>query len=79
VRTELSCAASTARRRTSARRAALCSAIVCEANRASEVIARVRALLSKTETGRQHVDINEAIDEGLALIRGELRKTRVRH
>jgi signal transduction histidine kinase len=47
--------------------------IIRDANRASDVIKRVRALLSKDEPEYAAFDINEAIREVLALLRGTLR------
>jgi C4-dicarboxylate-specific signal transduction histidine kinase len=50
---------------------------VCEANRASEVIARVRALLKKEPPKMERVDVNEVIREVLALAGTEIAKSRV--
>lgn len=47
--------------------------IIRDANRASDVIKRVRALLTKDEPEYAAFDINEAIWEVLALLRGTLR------
>jgi C4-dicarboxylate-specific signal transduction histidine kinase len=47
--------------------------IIRDANRASDVIKRVRALLTKDEPEYAALDINEAIQEVLALLRGTLR------
>lgn len=51
--------------------------IVKEANRASEVIGRVRALARKTPPRKERADINEMLLEVTALARGELRRNRV--
>lgn len=53
-----------------AREAAGC--IVDDANRAAEVIARVRALLNKEGPKRQPVDINRTVQDVLALTRGAM-------
>jgi PAS domain S-box-containing protein len=45
---------------------------VREANRASDVIVRVRALLRKASPQMEQVDVNEVIREVLALVRSEL-------
>ena len=45
--------------------------------RAAEVITRVRALLKKTTTPRDRVNINEIILDVLALVAGELEKNRI--
>jgi PAS domain S-box-containing protein len=46
--------------------------ITTEANRASEVIRRVRALAKKTDLEKVPVDLNEVGREVIALVRGEL-------
>ncbi len=51
--------------------------MVKDADRASEVIARVRALTRKTPGRREPLDVNEAIAEVVALIRSEAQKRRV--
>jgi C4-dicarboxylate-specific signal transduction histidine kinase len=51
--------------------------IVKEANRASQVIARIRALASKTPPRKDRSDINDVLLETIALARGELRRHRV--
>jgi C4-dicarboxylate-specific signal transduction histidine kinase len=53
-----------------AREAAGC--IVEDANRAADVIARVRALLNKEGPKRQPVDINRLVQDVLALMRGAI-------
>lgn len=53
------------------------SRIIRDANRASDVIARVRTLLQKTGTEMERLDINEAIHEVIALTQGEVRKNGV--
>ena len=50
---------------------------VREANRASEVIARIRALLKKETPQMQRLDVNEVIREVLALARNEIAIGRV--
>ncbi|MGA9770662.1 MAG: PAS domain S-box protein [Blastocatellia bacterium] len=51
--------------------------IVREANRASEVIARIRALARKSPPRRDRVVINEVLLEVIALARGEVRRNHV--
>jgi PAS domain S-box-containing protein len=51
--------------------------IIKEANRASEVIGRIRALARKTPPRKDRVDINDVLLEVIALARGELRRNRV--
>jgi C4-dicarboxylate-specific signal transduction histidine kinase len=53
-----------------AREAAGC--IVEDANRAAEVIARVRALLNKEGPKRQAIDVNRTVEDVLALTRGSI-------
>src|SRR5229473_343046 len=48
-----------------------------DGNRASEVIARLRALFSNKRTVAESVDLNEATQEVIALLRSELRSNRV--
>jgi signal transduction histidine kinase len=48
--------------------------IIRDGTRASEIIARIRALAKKTSTPTERVDLNEAIREVLALSHGEARK-----
>ena len=48
--------------------------IVRDANRAAEVISRIRALLAKGEPLRERVTINEVIREIVPLVQGELRR-----
>jgi signal transduction histidine kinase len=48
--------------------------IIRDGTRASEIIARIRALAKKTSTPTERVDLNEAIREVLALSQGEARK-----
>jgi PAS domain S-box-containing protein len=48
-----------------------------DARRASEIIARIRALMNKTPVERVLLDINEAIRDVLKLTQGELRKHRI--
>jgi PAS domain S-box-containing protein len=51
--------------------------IIRDGNRASDVIARIRALLRKAATEKERLDLNEAIQEAIALAQGELRKNGV--
>lgn len=51
--------------------------IVTDATRASAVIARIRAFIRKAPAGKNRLDINEVIQEVLALIGHELRENRV--
>jgi PAS domain S-box-containing protein len=51
--------------------------IVTDGTRASAVIARIRAFIKKTPTERKHLDINDVIQEVLALARRELSDNRV--
>jgi PAS domain S-box-containing protein len=45
--------------------------IIRDGNRAGEVIARIRALLRKTDTGKARLDINQTVREVVALTRNE--------
>ena len=47
--------------------------IVKDANRASDIIARVRALTKSAPRQKEQIDINEVIVETIALIEGEIR------
>jgi PAS domain S-box-containing protein len=51
--------------------------IVRDANRAAEVVAKVRALTRKTPTRRDRLDVNETIGQVVTLTRTEARKSRV--
>ena len=51
-------------------------AIARDGRRASEVIARIRALARRTTTEKQPLDINEVIREVVVLAEGEARRTR---
>jgi signal transduction histidine kinase len=51
--------------------------IVRDATRAGEVIARIRALTRKADTEKERLDLNQTIEEVVALVHGELRKNRV--
>jgi C4-dicarboxylate-specific signal transduction histidine kinase len=51
--------------------------IIRDGNRASEVIARIRALSRKTGTEKEQLDLNEAIQEIVTLTQGELRRNGV--
>ncbi len=51
--------------------------IVRDGHRASEVIGRVRALFKKSATDKARLDINDLVQESVALVRGELRRNRV--
>jgi C4-dicarboxylate-specific signal transduction histidine kinase len=48
-----------------------------DARRASEIIARIKALMNKTPVERVPLDINDAIGDVLKLTQGELRKHRI--
>ena len=50
------------------------SAIVDDANRAGDIIKRIRALVQKAETQKVRLDINDAIREVVALAEGEARR-----
>jgi PAS domain S-box-containing protein len=51
--------------------------IIEDSNRAAEVIRRVRALATKTDTQKAPLDINHAVNEAIALVRRELLSHRV--
>ena len=51
--------------------------IVRDGKRAGDVIARIRALATKSATAKERLDMNEAIREVMALAGDELRKNRV--
>ena len=51
--------------------------IVRDGKRAGDVIARIRALATKTATDKERLDMNEAIREVVAFVQGEVRKNRV--
>lgn len=51
--------------------------IVKDADRAGEVIGRVRRLVARASPSRDRIDIVEAITEALALIRNEIRKNHI--
>ena len=51
--------------------------IVSDGSRASAVLARIRAFIKKTPAVKQVVDINEVIQEVLALVGHEFRKNRI--
>jgi PAS domain S-box-containing protein len=51
--------------------------VVRDGKRAGEVVAQIRALCRKSGTKRQRMDMNEAIEEILALAQGEVRTKRV--
>ena len=53
-------------------------AIARDGRRASDVIARIRALARRTATEKEHLDINEVIREVVALAEAEARRTRAR-
>jgi C4-dicarboxylate-specific signal transduction histidine kinase len=48
-----------------------------DANRASDVIRRIRTLVQKTELEKIRLDINDLIQEVVALLRGEVRKNEI--
>jgi signal transduction histidine kinase len=51
--------------------------ILRDGSRASDVISRIRALVSKTVTEKSRLDVNDAIQEVVALAQGEVRRNRV--
>src|SRR4029077_20325474 len=51
--------------------------VVKDANRAADVIAKVRALTRKSPARKDWVDINETIGEVITLTRAEAQKSRV--
>jgi len=51
--------------------------IIRDGNRASDVIAKIRALLRKTSTEKEPVDMNETIREVVALAQGEVQRNGV--
>jgi PAS domain S-box-containing protein len=51
--------------------------IMRDGNRASDVISRIRALVSKTDTEKSRLDVNDAIQEVAALAQGEVRRNSV--
>jgi PAS domain S-box-containing protein len=51
--------------------------IVRDGHRASEVVGRVRALFRKAATAKERLDINDLIQDVLALVPGELRRNHV--
>jgi PAS domain S-box-containing protein len=51
--------------------------IIRDGNRASAVIARIRALLTKTIVEKEPLDVNEAIEDIMALAQGEVRRNGV--
>jgi C4-dicarboxylate-specific signal transduction histidine kinase len=53
------------------------SRAVEQANRAGEIVSRIRALSKKTAPQRLPVNLNEAIEDSLALIERELAKNRI--
>lgn len=53
-------------------------AIARDGRRASDVIARIRALARRTATEKEPLDINEVIREVVTLAEGEVRRTRAR-
>jgi NO-binding membrane sensor protein with MHYT domain/nitrogen-specific signal transduction histidine kinase len=52
--------------------------VIRDGNRAGEVIARLRALMQKTETQKEQLDINEAIQEIVLLTQNETARKGVR-
>jgi C4-dicarboxylate-specific signal transduction histidine kinase len=51
--------------------------VVNETYRAGEIIGRIRDQIKKAPARKEEVDVNSAIDEVVALVRGELLKNRV--
>ena len=54
------------------------SRIVRDGKRAGDVVARIRALATKSSTAKERLDMNEAIQEVVALARDEVRRNRVK-
>jgi signal transduction histidine kinase len=52
--------------------------IIRDGNRASEVVGRVRSLANKTDIQKQRMDLNDAVQEVVALAQGEVRRNGVR-
>jgi two-component system, LuxR family, sensor kinase FixL len=50
------------------------SRIIRDGNRASDIITRIRALVRKTDTEKDRLDINDAIQDVAALAQGEVRR-----
>jgi len=53
------------------------SAMIGDANRASEIIAGIRALAKKAPTAKEPLDINEVIQEVLTITQHELQRHRI--
>jgi signal transduction histidine kinase len=53
------------------------SRIIRDGNRAGEVITRTRALLKKTPTQKSALDINEIVQETIALAKSEVQKNQI--
>jgi C4-dicarboxylate-specific signal transduction histidine kinase len=51
--------------------------IIRDGNRASEVVGRIRALAKKAATAKQRMDLNDAVQEVIALAEGEMRRNGV--
>jgi PAS domain S-box-containing protein len=51
--------------------------VIRDGNRASEVIARIRALSRKTDIQKERLDLNEAIQEVVVLAQGQVRRNKV--
>jgi len=51
--------------------------IIRDGNRASDVIGRIRALVTKSGTEKARLDLNEAIQEVVSLVEGEIQKSGV--
>jgi PAS domain S-box-containing protein len=51
--------------------------IIRDGNRASDVIARIRALLKKTSIEKERLNMNEAIQDVIAIAQGEMRRNGV--
>jgi signal transduction histidine kinase len=57
-----------------ARTSSILTRIINDGGRASEVIASIRAMLTKERQARAHLDINDLIREVMTLVRGELQR-----
>src|SRR5207245_7136434 len=51
--------------------------ILRDGNRASDVISRIRALVSKTATEKSRLNVNDVVQEVVALAQGEVRRNNV--
>ena len=73
----LPCAGSCGRKRISSAPARACRSVVADARRAAEIVSRLRSLSKKSKPERVAFDLNQMLEEVLALIRGELLRQQV--